>query len=130
MASAIAPPIVEELLFRGLIFKRLRNVTPAVWAMVISGLVFGIIHGNLVQFVYAFPIGVILAFIYEIFKTIWAPVIFHVSANFISVMLTNFLPGVEFNLTVGLLALVSVVTLAILFVILFVIDNKVKRTKI
>lgn len=55
---------------------------------------------------------------------------FHVSANFISVMLTNFLPGVEFNLTVGLLALVSVVTLAILFVILFVIDNKVKRTKI
>lgn len=130
MASAIAAPIVEELLFRGLIFKRLRNVTPAVWAMVISGLIFGIIHGNLVQFVYAFPIGVILAFIYEIFKTIWAPVIFHVSANFISVMLTNFLPGVEFNLTVGLLALVSVVTLAILFVILFVIDNKVKRTKI
>lgn len=61
-------------------------------AVIVSALFFGAFHGNLVQFVYAFIIGLMLAYVYEKFKTIWAPVIFHIGANLISVLITEFMP--------------------------------------
>lgn len=92
VSAVIAAPLLEELLFRGLIFKRLRGYLSPVPAIVISAAVFGLFHGNLVQFVYAFIIGVLLGFVYEKYKTVWAPVAFHVGANFLSVLITELLP--------------------------------------
>lgn len=92
VSAVIAAPILEELFFRGMIYKRLRDMINVKAAVVISALFFGAFHGNLVQFVYAFIIGLMLAYVYEKFKTIWAPVIFHVGANLISVLITEFMP--------------------------------------
>lgn len=92
VSAVIAAPLLEELLFRGLIFKRLRGYLSPIPAIVISAAVFGLFHGNLVQFVYAFIIGVLLGFVYEKYKTIWAPVAFHVGANLLSVLITELLP--------------------------------------
>lgn len=92
VSAVIAAPILEELFFRGMIYKRLRDMINVKAAVVISALFFGAFHGNLVQFVYAFIIGLMLAYVYEKFKTIWAPVIFHIGANLISVLITEFMP--------------------------------------
>lgn len=92
VSAVISAPILEELFFRGMIYKRLRDMINVKAAVVISALFFGAFHGNLVQFVYAFIIGLMLAYVYEKFKTIWAPVIFHIGANLISVLITEFMP--------------------------------------
>lgn len=84
LASAIMAPILEELLFRGLIYKRLRFVCKPVTAGIISSVAFGITHGNLVQFVYAFFAGMLLAYVYEQYKNLWAPILFHFCANALS----------------------------------------------
>ncbi len=86
---AIFAPCVEELLFRGLIFRRLRTYCTFPVALVVSALLFGVYHGNVVQGVYAFLLGMAMAFVYERFRTIWAPIVFHGSANLISVVVTE-----------------------------------------
>ena len=54
----IAAPIMEELLFRKFIVDRTARFGEGV-SIVLSGLMFGLFHGNLNQFVYAFMIGVL-----------------------------------------------------------------------
>lgn len=130
LAAAIAAPIVEELLFRGLIYKRLRYHLSSTWCILISAAVFGLIHGNIVQFVYAFLVGTLLAYVYEKFKTIWAPILMHGMANLSSVLITEFLPEYEGNLSIGDVMLISVIALAVTFFTLKIVDLKVNRHEI
>ena len=58
-------PICEELVFRGLMFKRMRERSGFLYAAVYSALVFGLFHGNIVQMVYGFILGMLLAYMYE-----------------------------------------------------------------
>ena len=127
ISTAVAAPIVEEFLFRGLIYNRLRERMKFVPAALVSALVFGALHGNAVQFLYAFIIGLLLAFVYEKFKTIVAPVIFHAGANLISVIITNVMPEEGIGLTTGGYMLLVVAELAVTFLILWLIDRKVIR---
>ncbi len=85
----VLTPIVEELIFRGLIYRRLRWSLDAKWAMVISALIFAVFHGNLLQGIYAFGIGLLMAYIYERYHHILAPILIHVGANMISVLLSD-----------------------------------------
>lgn len=87
LAVALLAPISEELIYRGLIYRRLRDYLDVKWAMVMSALIFGLIHGNMVQFVFAFLIGLALAAVYERYKTIWAPIAAHMAVNLFSCIL-------------------------------------------
>lgn len=89
LAAVILAPIIEELLFRGLVFKRLDGYIGKIPAMLISSLFFGIYHGNVVQGVYTFVLGMLFVFIYDKYKTIWAPILAHVLANLTSILSTN-----------------------------------------
>ena len=53
LSMGIIAPLAEEIVFRWLIYLRLRDYMRMGAAAVISGLIFGIYHGNLVQAVYA-----------------------------------------------------------------------------
>ncbi len=116
VSAVISAPILEELFFRGMIYKRLRDMINVKAAVVISALFFGAFHGNLVQFVYAFIIGLMLAYVYEKFKTIWAAVIFHIGANLISVLITEFMPQSMNNAAVILGAML--ISMVLTFVLL------------
>lgn len=82
-------PVCEELIFRGLMFQRLCGYVKPVIAVLISSLMFGIYHGNIVQGVYAFCLGVVMALCYLRFQTLWAPILIHVVANITSVCITE-----------------------------------------
>ena len=51
--TSVVTPILEEMLYRGLVYNRLKRSGRTGMAIVISGLIFGLIHFNLVQFLYA-----------------------------------------------------------------------------
>ena len=59
--TSVVTPILEEMLYRGLVYNRLKRSGRTGMAIVISGLIFGLIHFNLVQFLYAGLIGIFLA---------------------------------------------------------------------
>ncbi len=77
----ICAPIMEELLFRKTLIDRTAQFGEGI-SIVFSGLVFGLFHGNLVQFGYAFLLGVFFGFIYIKTKNIVYPIILHVVINF------------------------------------------------
>lgn len=81
-------PMIEEFVFRGIVYERVRQYSGAKMAIFLSAVYFGVFHMNVPQGIYAFLIGVIIAWIYYKYKSVWAPVLFHVSANAFSVILT------------------------------------------
>lgn len=74
-------PFAEELIFRGVLYNRIKKYFPMPLAIGINALVFGCYHGNLVQIIYASLMGLAMAFLYEFYGLIAAPILFHVSAN-------------------------------------------------
>lgn len=79
-------PIVEEMLFRGLVYNRLKTYYDVTISAYISALIFGIVHFNLIQGIYAFIMGIVFTIIYERCKHILAPMLIHVVANFTAVL--------------------------------------------
>lgn len=86
----ILVPVCEELVFRGLMYKRLREYTGFVSAMIYTAFVFAFAHVNPVQGIYAFAMAVVFAFVYEKYGSVKAPIIAHVAANVLSVFATHF----------------------------------------
>lgn len=93
LSYGILAPLGEEVVFRGVVYGQLKKVMKVPAAIVLSGLAFGLFHGNLVQAVYATVIGVLLALVYELYGTLAAPMVFHSVANlfvYIVLDLTSF----------------------------------------
>lgn len=85
----IITPIMEEYIFRGLVFKRLRCRYSARRAIVTSALFFGMYHGNLVQTIYGTLSGILLGYLYEKYGSLKAPVLAHMMMNIVACLLTE-----------------------------------------
>lgn len=86
-------PIMEEVLFRGLVYQRLNNYNRNGYAVVLSAAIFAIYHGNLLQILFAFPMGCLLAWLYRRKQTILAPILFHITVNISSVLWNAYSAG-------------------------------------
>ena len=114
-------PTAEEFLFRGLIFKRyFERSGNLVNSMIFSAVVFGFFHSYLTQFIYAFCTGLLLAYIYNRFDTIKAPIIFRIIINLFSIALFT-TGGLEWILYEPLRLPILVVTSAFVGSLLFVL---------
>ena len=80
-------PLAEELIFRGLIYTRIRKRIPAGAAIFFSALLFALFHGNVIQMIFAFPLALILAGLYERSGWFACPLAFHMGANLTAVVL-------------------------------------------
>ena len=81
LCVGILAPIVEEILMRGIIYGRLRDMMRPAWAIFWGGLLFGIFHGNIVQGVYAACFGWFLCWLMERFGSIKATCLSHMVSN-------------------------------------------------
>lgn len=75
-------PVMEELVFRKLLCDRVRVYGEGV-AILVSALVFGLFHGNLYQFFYAFAVGALFAYVYLRTGRVLYTVLLHMSMNFV-----------------------------------------------
>lgn len=88
---AIMPACVEEFMFRGVLFGTYRR-SKMLPAILLSAFLFGCMHLNLNQFMYAFALGVYLAFLVEATGSIFSSMLAHFTLNFTSVVLSFLLP--------------------------------------
>ena len=84
--TVICAPIVEEYLFRKLIVDRTIRYGQGV-AVLLSGLMFGLFHGNLNQFAYTFFLGMFLAFLYVRTGNLKITIGLHMGVNFVGGMM-------------------------------------------
>ena len=81
----VVPGFCEEFLFRGAI---LTNCLPfgRTTALIVSSLLFAVMHQNFAQLLYTFCAGLVLGLVYEKTGSIWNCTILHICNNFISVL--------------------------------------------
>jgi membrane protease YdiL (CAAX protease family) len=97
LSSGLLGPIVEELVFRGVVYKRLRKCFGFFASAFFSAIIFGFFHLNMVQFFYAFIMGVIMAFVFERYGIIGSSIM-HMTANTIGVVI-SFHNGLDSTVT-------------------------------
>lgn len=86
MAIVLAP-VVEELIFRGCIYRFLKSQTTLLPAQILSGVVFSFMHANLMSFVPLVLVGVLLARVYEKTGNLMVAVWFHAFFNAFSLLM-------------------------------------------
>ncbi|SHH74089.1 hypothetical protein SAMN02745135_01917 [Caloranaerobacter azorensis DSM 13643] len=110
-------PVFEEFLYRGLIYKRfIKDIN--IWAaIIIQAILFGLSHLNLIQGIYTFLFGIALGLIYHWVKSIWAPIIIHItfnSANYIVGLVLSLLGNSIFGVVITL-----IISIASILIILY-----------
>ncbi|MEV8601051.1 CPBP family intramembrane glutamic endopeptidase [Streptomyces griseoviridis] len=81
LLTLVVAPAGEEALIRGLIYPLLRKRVGILASMLITAVVFGLLHGNAVQFASTLPLAVLLALVYERTRALWPCVLLHLGFN-------------------------------------------------
>ncbi|EPB8146518.1 lysostaphin resistance A-like protein [Clostridium perfringens] len=110
-------PIFEEIFFRGVIFGFLRDNYKFPIALIVQALIFAIAHGNLVQGVYAFILGLFLGVFFYYTNSLYASIISHITYNLFGILIlpliTSSLKGFSPIITNIVFMIISIILLLI-----------------
>lgn len=81
LVLVVLAPIVEEIIFRGWLYGKMRNRLSAPWAILIVSLLFGLVHFQWNVSVNVFALSVVLCVLREITGTIYAGILTHMIKN-------------------------------------------------
>lgn len=113
ICTGLLGPILEELLFRGIVFNKLKRFNKQMKSILLTSFIFALFHANPIQMLYAFCLSFILIYVYEKYKNIKAPIIVHIASNimnFFTCILVN-----NNNLLIN--SLLMVVSFIVLFMV-------------
>ena len=89
ISTAVFPAFAEEIIFRGYLQGALKPFGNGI-AIVLSALLFGLFHGNIVQVPFAFLMGLMFGWLFASTGSIWPGVAVHFGNNLMSVLLDYF----------------------------------------
>ncbi len=112
----ILAPIAEEVLFRWLVYLRMRDYMKIWPAAILSGLAFAIYHGNLLQGIYTLFFGIFFAYVLEMTGCLWASVLMHIGGNSFSLLISMIPESVDEGL-LGLMLLLFLAAAAVLMIL-------------
>ncbi len=98
LTSVFIAPILEELLFRGIVQGDITAKYGATTGIFVSAVIFGLLHGNTAQGVSAFCTGLVLGFVFYRTHSLWAVIFLHFINNALAQVLFIFMPGKDLYL--------------------------------
>ena len=107
--SVLLAPLFEEILFRGLIFNQLRRYGRC-FAILITALLFGLMHTNVLQLIAAILLGLLLAWIRETYGLPYA-ILLHISNNALAILFNNFYGSTIVSIASLLIMLLGLIAL-------------------
>lgn len=127
-SMVIFAPIFEEIFFRGIIFSGLQKNYSTIWALIISSLLFGVLHVNIIN---SFILGLFWAWLYYKTNNITLCVISHSICNFLGFLLRAYVQ--DGKDTLGLdrgkdhSIIISITMLIIAGLLFFVLSKRLKN---
>ena len=94
LLTVVSAPIGEELVFRKWIYRCVGAYGPNAYILT-SACMFMLMHGNIIQYPYAFAVGAVFAWVYLQTGSIWTTILLHAAVNFVGGVLP--LIGVNFE---------------------------------
>lgn len=121
----VAAPIVEEIIFRGLLLRMMEPFGKK-FAMIMSAFLFGIFHGNIVQSPFAFVIGLVLAYVTLEYNITWAMLLHMINNLVLADMLTRLTAplGVE---AMNIISMAVIIGFGVAGVIVLIVKRKAIR---
>lgn len=117
VAMALAPAVAEELVFRGMLGRRLVRRLGVLWGVLISSVLFAAVHGSPPHAVATIPIGILLHVIYLQTGTIWVPILLHFCNNLLAISLVRFQLGPETPVSLAFMLTLCVYLAVMLFLL-------------
>ena len=108
VVAVIGAPLIEEIVFRGIVFRSLRRVSPAWVAILASSVLFGLYHMNPVQIVYATLMGLVAGIIYEKSNNLLFPILVHVANNLVAAI-QGFIPFESGDIIMNVISLIMII---------------------
>lgn len=108
LTVAVFGPIIEEILFRGIIFNSIEKLKKGIAPIIISSILFGLCHMISVQIVYTFFMGIVVAIVYSKTRNLIYPIIIHIVNNLLSAI-TGLLPNPIIEKTIDIATLVMII---------------------
>lgn len=81
ISTVLMAPVLEEIVFRGFVYTRLKRGMPILVAAILSSLLFGAMHGTTIWFAYTFVFGMLLTWCFEKYKSLMANILLHMAFN-------------------------------------------------
>ena len=108
VVAVIGAPLIEEIVFRGVVFRSLRRVSPPWVAILVSSVLFGLYHMNTVQIVYATLMGLVAGIIYEKSNNLLFPILVHVANNLVAAI-QGFIPFESGDIIMNVISLIMII---------------------
>jgi len=96
-SMALISPLLEEVIFRGIVQKRLTKMMNIHAAIILQAAIFGFIHLNWLQGSYSFILGLVIGAAYLWHGSIWIPAAIHAAFNGTAVVLSRYAGEAEIN---------------------------------
>ncbi|MCS6848522.1 MAG: CPBP family intramembrane glutamic endopeptidase [Anaerolineae bacterium] len=87
LVVGIAVPIAEEIFFRGVVYRWLRDKWGVAAGAIVSGIIFGLAHLEPATVIVTILLGIVLALVYERSRSLWPPILIHALNNSFAVLL-------------------------------------------
>lgn len=88
ISAGLLAPVLEEITFRGILMGNLHKAFGKWVSILVSAVIFGAFHFNMVQFAYAAALGVVLGIVYDKCGQLISCILLHASANVFALMVT------------------------------------------
>ena len=95
LGAVMLAPFVEEALFRGILYRAVKQMGRPQLALWGSSLVFAAIHANLLTFVPLLGLALMFVLLYEYTDTLLAPIIAHALFNGVNLLLLLYAPKLQ-----------------------------------
>ena len=119
LATFLIAPVAEELLFRGVVLGYARTFLKPIPAVLLSAVLFGIYHGNMIQFCYAFVLGTVLGALACRFDNLLPGMLLHIAIN----VSARFLPDISTLSAPALVSIFSAASAAFLLSMFFILHR-------
>jgi len=81
LVTGLIMPILEVYMFQGVIYKNLQKENSKMTSIVITSILFALMHNSLNYMIYSFGLSFLLIYVYEKYKTIKASIILYIVSN-------------------------------------------------
>lgn len=123
LGVSVVPAIAEEFVFRGVILNVFKPYGEK-FAILASSLLFGLLHGNVEQFIFAFLLGLYFGYVAIKTKSILPTIIIHFFNNFLSGIYTLFKSNEEIRIILSMLN-IFLAMVGLVFIVIFILKNVV-----
>ena len=126
ISSGLIGPILEEMVFRGIVYNKLKEFNKPMTSIILASIIFGIIHISYLDAIYAFGVSFMLIYLYEKYKSIKAPIVMHIFLNTTIILMINIINQNNILINIGLVIISTIILILLKFKL---IDNDKKSKK-